>query len=124
MQLAEARGAEIASQADDLLSKIANLEADAMSIFDKAKRKGDLKMALAAVRERERVIELLAKIKGELDERTQININNQMSNAMGIAGLPKWEETDKIVMEALRQPALPAQEIAGELIDTVEKDTS
>ena len=124
MQLAEARGAEIASQADDLLSKIANLEADAMSIFDKAKRKGDLKMALAAVRERERVIELLAKIKGELDERTQININNQMSNAMGIAGLPKWEETDKIVMEALRQPALPAQEIAGELIDIVAKDVS
>src|SRR5215475_11287663 len=94
------------------------------SLILRPKRKGDLKMALAAVRELTRVIELLAKIKGELDERTQINIHNQLSNAAGIVGLPKWEETDKIVMEALRRPALPAQEIAGELVDTVAKDTS
>src|SRR5215510_6068951 len=124
-QLAEARGAEIASQADDLLSKIANLEVDAQSIYEQAKRKGDLKMALAAVRELTRVIELLAKIKGELDERTQININNQASNAAGIVGLPKWEDSDKIVQESLKQRFHPpAQEIEGELIDTVAKDTS
>src|SRR5262249_13181156 len=124
-QLVVAREAEIASQADDLLSKIAYLESDALSIFEQAKRKRDLKMALAAVREITRVIELLAKIKGELDERMQININNQMSNATGIMGLPKWEDSDKLLMECLNiQSRLPAQETAGELIDAVAKDTS
>jgi len=122
--LVEARGAEIVSQADDLLSRITNLEADAQSIYEQAKRKGDLKMALVAIRDRTRVIELLAKIKGELDERTQININNQLSNAVGIVGLPKWEDTDKLVMEVLSRPALPVQETTGELIDAAAKDVS
>ena len=61
-------------KADDLLSKIASLDEDAASVYEQAKRRGDLKNALAAVRERSRLGELLARIKGELDERARINL--------------------------------------------------
>ncbi len=99
-QLVEAQTAEAASQADELLTKIACLDADAHSIFDQAKRNGDFKTALSALRERARVVELLAKIKGELDERTQVNINNQVMS-VGATGLPKWDDADKIVWQVL-----------------------
>lgn len=99
-QLVEAQTAEAASQADELMTKIASLDADAQSIFDQAKRKGDFKTALSALRERARVTELLAKIKGELDERAQVNINNQVMS-VGATGLPKWDDANKIVWEVL-----------------------
>lgn len=102
-QLVEAQTAETASQADELLARIASLDADARSIFDQAKRKGDFKTALSALREQARVVELLAKIKGELDERAQININNQVMS-VGATGLPKWDDANKIVWEVLTRP--------------------
>ncbi len=102
-QLVEAQTAEAASQADELLTKIACLDADAQSIFDQAKRQGDFKTALSALRERARVTELLAKIKGELDERAQVNISNQVMS-VGATGLPKWDDANKIVWEVLTRP--------------------
>ncbi len=58
---------------------------------------------MSALREQARVVELLAKIKGELDERAQININNQVMS-VGATGLPKWDDANKIVWEVLTRP--------------------
>lgn len=80
-QLVQAQAAEQVTNADDLLSQIARLDTDAATIFALAKRKGDMRSALAAVRERTRVMELMARIKGEIDERAQVLINNNNLNA-------------------------------------------
>ncbi len=72
--LAEARSAEAATKADDLLAKVAQLEADAQRLGRAAEAAGDLRTALGAVRELVRIVELLARLKGELDERPHVNI--------------------------------------------------
>jgi len=70
----KARAANEATLAADLLAKVAALEADAKRLGAQAEKAGDLRTALGAVRELVRIVELLAKLRGELDERPQVNI--------------------------------------------------
>jgi len=60
--------------ADNLLEQVADLQRQAQAIKDKAEKKGDLKTALQGIRELCRIIELLAKLRGELDTRPVVNI--------------------------------------------------
>jgi len=69
-----ARHAEEATHGDDLLAQLAALQADARRIGARAEGEGDLRTALAAVRELVRMIELLAEMQGELNRTPQINI--------------------------------------------------
>ena len=71
----KANGAAEAAHGDDLLAKVVQLEADARRIGAKAEKAKDLRAALMGVRELTRVIELLAKLRGELDSQpTVINV--------------------------------------------------
>jgi hypothetical protein len=72
--LALAQGAVQVAQADDLLSQVRGLHRRALAILATAEAQGDLKVALAAIREARGNLELLAKLLGELDERPQINL--------------------------------------------------
>lgn len=121
LQLVEAQAVQRLTSADDLLSKIANLDADTTSIFTLAKRKGDLRTALAAVRERTRVVELLARIKGEIDERAQVLINNNNLNANFVpnAELPEFDFAQLFASaeEARSVLQLPAFEGDGDVVD-------
>lgn len=72
--LAKAQDAEEVAHADDLLGQIEDLRRQAQAIKDKAEKAGDLRTALAGIRELVRIVELLAKLRGELDERDQVNI--------------------------------------------------
>ena len=72
--VAKAQHAIEASQGDDLLAKVTMLESDARRIQRKAEAAGDLRTAISAIRELTRVIELLAKLRGELQAAPQINI--------------------------------------------------
>lgn len=72
--LAKAQEAEEAARADDLLAQLRALTAEAHRIKDRAERTGDYRTALAGVRELVRIVELLAKLRGELNERAQINV--------------------------------------------------
>jgi len=49
---------------------------EALDIKDRAESAGDQRTALACVRELCRLVELAAKLRGELDERPQANILN------------------------------------------------
>lgn len=72
--LTQAQEAKEAARADDLLAQLQALTAEAHRIKDRAERTGDYRTALAGIRELVRIVELLAKLRGELDERAQINV--------------------------------------------------
>jgi DNA-binding transcriptional ArsR family regulator len=61
-------------EADNLLEQVADLQRQAQAIKDKAEAAGDLKTALQGIRELVRIIELLAKLRGELDTRPVVNV--------------------------------------------------
>ena len=89
--LAKANEAETASQADDLLAKVATIEAEAKRIAKKAEDAGDLRTAMSGIRELARLVELLAKLRGELNESQTINV---LITA-------EWHHIRAIVLDAL-----------------------
>lgn len=68
------RAAEDA-EAGDLLAKIVELEVEAKRIKLKAEEQGDLKTALSGVRELTRIVELLARIRGQIAEQAAVHIH-------------------------------------------------
>jgi len=72
--LVKAKDAEAAMHGDDLLAQLATLQADARRIGARAEGEGNLRTALAAVRELVRMVELLAEMQGELNRAPQVNI--------------------------------------------------
>jgi len=69
--LTKASAAVEVAHADDLLAKVQALEAKASDIGQQAERGGDLRCALVAVRELTRIVELLARLTGQLDPEAQ-----------------------------------------------------
>lgn len=78
--LAEVAAADRFTQAESLMERLEQLTDEARRIKTKAEASGDLRTALAAVRELVRVVELLAKLEGDLDDRPIVNI----------AVVPEW----------------------------------
>jgi hypothetical protein len=72
--LAQARLSKKVAQSDLLLADVCRLQRRANSILSKAEMSGDLRTALAAIRELRGTIELLARVTGELQETTQVNV--------------------------------------------------
>jgi len=71
--LLQAEGARDIAQADDLLAQLKQLNQKARELAAKAEGAGDYRTALMAIRELTRLLELTAKLTGELDERAQHN---------------------------------------------------
>lgn len=89
--LAKASAAAEVAHADDLFDKVAGLEADARRLRATAEEAGDVRTALMAVRELMRIVELLAKLKGELPDGITINVNTAQA----------WLEVRQTVFVAL-----------------------
>ena len=79
------------SRADDLLSQVHDLRQKAVSLLNQAEESGDLRTALAGIKEARGCIELLARIDGQLDERTQVNITLST----------EWVELRTLIINAL-----------------------
>src|SRR5687768_15051314 len=73
-RMAKAQEAAEVAQAGTLLDEAKALRSKAYSLLLSAERAGDLRTALAGVREARCCLELLAKLVGELDERPQVNL--------------------------------------------------
>lgn len=69
-----ATGAAEVARADTLLDKVRALESEARRIGQRAHAAGDLKTALAAIRELTRIAELQAKLIGELSDAPTVNV--------------------------------------------------
>jgi hypothetical protein len=74
-RLMKARDSVEVSRATTLLEQLDGLMTKARQILEAAERAGDLKTALASVRELSRLIELVGKLTGEL-RAAQVNILN------------------------------------------------
>jgi len=103
--VAQAQGEAVTAAGGAVLAKIAALEADAKRLQAKAEKSGDYRTAIAALREMVRIVELLAKLQGELTEGTTINIlvNPQWLTirAVIVAALAGYPEARARVVEAL-----------------------
>ncbi len=89
--LAKAQAAQEVTQADDLLGQLGSLKARALAILDKAEAAGDLRTALAGVREARGCLELLAEVEGELDRRPVTNV----------VLTPEWVNLRFVILSAL-----------------------
>jgi hypothetical protein len=59
-----------------LVEQLRSLTVEAQRLKEKAEVAGDYRTALAAVRELCRIVELIAKLRGELNERPEISVVN------------------------------------------------
>jgi len=100
-----ADAAEVA-RADSLLDQLAELRADARRIGGKAEALGELKTALAGVRELVRIVELTAKLVGELDERPVVNV----------LVAPEWLAVRAELLDVLRGYPEARQAVAARLV--------
>jgi hypothetical protein len=104
--LVQAKAAEDAAQADTLLSQLQQLQVDARRIGAKAEAAADYRAALAGVRELVRIVELTAKLVGELDERPQINV----------LSAPEWLLVRSALLETLHPYPEARQAVAARLV--------
>jgi hypothetical protein len=74
--LVSAKDRQQIAHAAGLLDQLKGLTNAATRIKQKAESKKDYRTALAAVRELCRIVELVAKLRGELNERAEINLVN------------------------------------------------
>ena len=77
--LVKAQQAEEVVAADNLLGQVQDLSRQAQQIKDKAEKAGDLRTALQGIRELVRIVELLAKLSGGLDESPKVQVVNVTS---------------------------------------------
>ena len=88
--LTKAEEAKEVSRADSLIDEIQRLRLEAARISQKAEQKGDYRTALAGIRELTRIVELLARLQGDLNEQSV----NVVFNA-------KWVELRTVILFAL-----------------------
>ncbi len=70
----QAREVTEAAHGGTLLEQIAELQGDARRIATAAEKDGDLRTALAGIRELIRIVEILAKIQGEISDATTVTV--------------------------------------------------
>ena len=74
--LVKGKQVEQVAHGDALLQQLKRLTADARRIQEKAERAKDYRAALAAIRELVRIVDLVARLSGDLQERTETKILN------------------------------------------------
>ncbi len=104
--LAKATEAEAVADADDLLAQVQDLRRIAMHLLARASAAGDLRTALAGVREARACIETLLEVEGEIDRRLQVNIL--------IA--PEWVMVRSALMAALAPYPDARAAVSGHLV--------
>ncbi len=89
--LIQAKEAEDVTHADDLLAQVRDLQSRALTILDTAETAGDLKTALAAIREARGCIELFGRLAGELNDGATVNVILS----------PEWTRLRAVIIGAL-----------------------
>jgi hypothetical protein len=92
--LVAATAAEVTVHGQDLLAQLRGLHGRVLKILDGAEQDGRPSVALSAIREARSLLELTARVTGELDERPQVTINLQST--------AEWVELRGMILGALR----------------------
>jgi len=77
------------------LERMEALYEKASAVLDAASEEGKASLSLAAIRELRGIVELLAKLTGELDDRPQVQVLN-------VTASPEWDALRGVVLSALR----------------------
>lgn len=104
--LLRAKDAADVARGDSLLGQLRELAADARRIGERAEREGHLPTALQAVRELTRLLELQAKLAGELQQEGAISIHVN----------PQWLSVRAVLLEALVPYPEARAVVAGRLL--------
>jgi hypothetical protein len=104
--LTKARAAQEAAQADDLLAQLRALRSKAMALLLAAEKSGDIRTALAGVREARACLELLLEIEQRIDRRPTLNLL--------IA--PEWLAARAVLLDALRAYPEARAAVAARLV--------
>ena len=104
-ELIQAQEAQAVAQADDLLAQVVSLKDKALKILGQAETEGDLRTALAAIRETRSTLELLARLLGELREQTTVNVLVS----------PEWVQLRTTILTALEPFTEARLHVAGVL---------
>jgi len=107
--LTKAQEAQEVAKADNLLAQVAGLRDKALSILATAEQAGDLRTALQGIKEARGCLELLAKLQGELQERTTVNV---LIN-------PQWLSLRTVILQAL-EPYPAARQALAQALREVE----
>ena len=102
--IVNAKKGEDIVKATNLVEEISRLKSKAENIAKKAEEKGDYRTALAGVRELTRIVELLAKMQGEIkDQAVNIVFNAEWIElrAVILSTLDEYPEVKAKVVEAL-----------------------
>jgi hypothetical protein len=89
--LVQAKQAVDSSNADDLIRQVKGLQNKTIQLLRAAEDSGEIRTALAAIREARGNVELLAKLRQIIDERPQINLVLS----------PEWMELRTVIVQAL-----------------------
>lgn len=75
------------------LDRLEELYTRTKRILDLAEEEGKASLSLAAVRELRGIVEVLARVTGELDEKPTLTVN--------LAASPEWQQVQTVILAAL-----------------------
>ena len=104
--LAKAKAAEETANADNLLAQVKALRNKSLSLLLAAEKAGDIRTALAGVKEARACVELLLEIEQRIDRRPTLNLL--------IA--PEWLQARATLLEALRPYSEARAAVAAALV--------
>jgi beta-phosphoglucomutase-like phosphatase (HAD superfamily) len=103
--LAKAQEASEVARGDSLLDQLKTLQEQAQAIATKAEKAKNYSVALSGIREMRGIIELLAKLQGELQSAPTINMFVSAEwvsiQAVVVTALDPYPEAKKAVVDAL-----------------------
>jgi hypothetical protein len=105
--LIKAKHAIEVADADDLLERVEKLFEEAKAVLEAAKSAEDHRVVLAAIDRASRQLELLARLRGELNEQPITNIVLS----------PEWVEIRTTMMETLEPYRQARIAVAGRLLE-------
>ena len=104
-EMREAARAVEAGHGTSMAAEASRLHAKAMSLLALAEAAGDLRTALAGVREAARCLELMAKLSGDLDASTTLNLTVAPAfvivQAAILTALDPYPDARRAVVQAL-----------------------
>lgn len=105
--LVQAHQAAQVANGDDLLSRIETLQQKTLAILSKAESNGDHTLALKAIAEARRNLELLAELTHELNRSPQVNVLLS----------PDWVRLRSLILAALLPYPEARQRVAAALLE-------
>lgn len=92
--LKQAHAAAQVAQADHLMMEVDGLKSETRRLMALAEKTGDIRTALAGIRDLTRLVELVARLDGNLKEHREVDV---------VINSPEWVKTRSAVLDVLER---------------------